>query len=303
LRVLVTGASGLLGMNACLMQAAHFDIHGVVNHTRLHDVPFQLISADLTQDGGIEQVIDQVKPDLVINCAAMAQVDQCELLPELADRINAWMPGVAAALCKRRQISFLHISTDAVFDGEEGGYKETDEPNPLSVYAQTKLKGESCVLDSNPDALIARVNFYGHSLSGKRSLAEFFLHHLLEGKPVNGFVDVIFAPLYVKQLVNILFGMVEKNLHGLFHVVGEEKISKCDFGRMIARKLSLDESLISPIFVRDAGLMAKRSPHLFLNIGKLKATGIEIFSLQQGLDAFIADYHNNWHESMRAYQS
>jgi dTDP-4-dehydrorhamnose reductase len=303
LRVLITGASGLLGLNACLMQASHFDIYGVVHHTCLKGVPFQLISADLTQEDVIGQVVDQVKPDLVINCAAMAQVDQCELMPELAERVNAWMPGVAASFCKHRQIPFVHISTDAVFDGEEGGYRETDTPNPLSVYAQTKLKGEERVLHSNPDALIARVNFFGHSLSGKRSLAEFFLHHLLEGDPINGFMDVIFAPLYVKHLVTILFEMVDKNLHGLFHVVGEEKISKFDFGRRIANKLSLDEDLITPIVVRDAGLTAKRSPNLFLDVSRLKDAGIEIPSLDQGLDAFIADYQNNWHMSMRAYQS
>ena len=303
MRVLITGASGLLGLNASLMQASHFDIIGVVHQTHLRDVPFQLVHADLTQDGIVEKVIDQVAPDVVINCAAMAQVDQCELFPEEARRINAWMPGIVAGCCDHHRIPMLHISTDAVFDGKKGGYTEADIPHPQSVYAQTKLEGEERVLSANPRSLVVRVNFFGHSLSGERSLAEFFLHHLLNGAQVNGFVDVIFSPLYVKHLADILFVMIDKGLHGLYHVVGEEKVSKYDFGRMLAKKMSLDESLIIPTSVSDAGLKAKRSPNLFLDISKLKAADIEIPSLQQGLDAFIADFQTKWHVAMHAYQS
>ncbi len=301
MRILVTGASGLLGLNLCLIQALHHDVIGVVHSAELSGVPFQLLRADLTLDGEVERIIDETSPDLVVNCAALAGVDQCEDHPQAAHRINACMPGIAAAHCDHHHIPFIHISTDAVFDGATGGYHETDQPNPLSVYAETKLEGEKRVLQAHAGALVARVNFYGHSLSGERSLAEFFLHHLLNSRSVNGFVDVFFSPLYTRHLVNILMSMVEQGLEGLYHVVCGEKISKYEFGRQIANKLSLDEDLVHPISYLDAGLKAKRSPNLFLDISKLKHTGIAVPLLAEGLDGFISDFHAGWHSQLQGY--
>ena len=300
MRVLVTGASGLLGLNVCLMQASHHDIYGVANTACMKSVPFELIQSDLTVNGSIREVFEWSKPELIINCAAMAQVDQCEEMPEKAWRINAWMPGQIAALSRANGIPLIHISTDAVFDGRDGGYAETDQPNPVSVYAQTKLDGENRVFESDSEALVVRVNFFGHSRSGSRSLAEFFLRNLLDRNPVNGFTDVVFSPLYVKHLAEILFNIAEKHLIGLFHVVGTDKISKYDFGCMIAEKLSCDKHLITPISVKDAGLKAKRAPNLYLDVTKLEHTGIDIPSLDDGLEAFIRDYRQKWRTIIQA---
>jgi len=303
MRVLITGATGLLGLNACLRLSPRFDVIGVVHQTRLTDVPFQLYNADLSVKGTVKKMIDAVQPDAFLNCAALAKVDQCEQMPLVAERINTCMPGEAAAECKTHQIPFIHISTDAVFDGQKGGYTEVDIPNPLSVYARTKLDGELRVFESNPNALVARVNFFGHSISGNRSLAEFFLRNLLANNAVNGFVDVLFSPLYVHHLTDILISMMKKGLKGLYHAVGGEKISKYDFGCRIAEKLSLDKNLISPSSYKDAGLIAKRSPNLFLDISKLKATGIVVPALDQGLQAFTTDFRNHWQEKLSAFQS
>mgnify|MGYP000974578197 CR=1 FL=1 len=303
MRILVTGASGLLGLNLCLMQASRHDVIGVVHSSTLFNVPFNLRQTDLTLDGEIERLIDETLPDLVINCAALAAVDQCEDYPQVAHRLNAYLPGIAAARCDHHQVPFIHISTDAVFDGATGGYHETDQPNPLSVYAKTKLEGEKRVMQAHARALVARVNFYGHSLSGERSLAEFFLQHLLNGHSVNGFVDVFFSPLYARQLVEILMSMAEQGLDGLYHVVCGEKISKYDFGRQIAKRLSLDEGLVLPISYLDAGLKAKRSPNLFLDISKLQHTGITLPTIDEGLDGFISDFHAGWHTRLQGYHS
>ena len=94
----------------------------------------------------------------------------------------------------------MHVSTDAVFDGQAAATTEQDTPNPLSIYARTKLDGERGVAEANPDAIIARVNLYGWSLSGRRSLAEFFFNNLSAGKRVKGFTDVYFCPLLANDL-------------------------------------------------------------------------------------------------------
>jgi len=294
MRILVTGASGLLGLNLCLHLAEGHQIIGALHSQKLVEPPFQTIEIDLTKDRLLESLIKKSRPDLMIHCAAMANVDACESHPEEAQRINTEIPGSLAALCKKTGIRLVHISTDAVFDGKMGDYAEEDSPNPLSVYARTKLDGECLVSAEYPEAIIARVNFYGFSLSGKRSLSEFFLNNLTAGNPVNGFVDVMFCPLYVIDLVDTLMAMVHKELHGLYHVVSPEALSKYAFGINIAEKFGLDKSLIQPKSVSEVGLLAARSPRLTLNIDKLKAAEI----VPSGQAECLAHFHSHYLENL-----
>ena len=216
MRILVTGASGLLGLNLCLAKAEEFDIYGVVHQNQLINVPFKVINQDLRKKKSIYKIFDIADPDLAINCAAMANIDDCEKYPEAARKINAVVPSYIASICKDRDIPFIQISTDAVFDGLNGNYVETDDPNPLSTYARTKLEGEKRVFEENPQSLIVRVNFFGFSLSGKRSLAEFFLYNLMSGAKILGFTDIKFSPMYVRDLVQILFEMFTNKLSGIY---------------------------------------------------------------------------------------
>ena len=128
-----------------------------------------------------DRLLNETRPDAVIHTAALANLEECESNPEKGYRLNAEIPGILARLCERRSIRFVHISTDAVFGGtKKGAYKEEDKPNPQGVYAQTKLDGERAVQKANPLAIIARVNFYGWSLTNRRSLGEFFVNNLSE---------------------------------------------------------------------------------------------------------------------------
>jgi dTDP-4-dehydrorhamnose reductase len=301
MRILVTGASGLLGLNLCLHLADEHQIFGTFHSKELFNPPFQIFSCDLNDDRLIEALIKKTKPEFLINCAAMANVDACESQPEAAQRINAEMPGKLAGLCKKKGIRFTHISTDAVFDGKMGDYTEEDTPNPLSVYALTKLDGERIVAAEYPEATIARVNFYGFSLSGKRSLAEFFLNNLKAGSPVNGFVDVMFCPLYVTDLVDILLRMNEKELKGLYHVVSFKSLSKYAFGVKIAEKFGFDKNLIQPKSVTEGGLLAARSPRLTLNIDKLKATKISAPGQAECMENFHRHYVEHLPEKIKAF--
>lgn len=290
MRILVTGASGLLGLNLCLRLYENHQIVGLVNQNQLIDVPFDVLSGDLSDDQTLMRVLDQSRPQLVINCAAAADIDWCEKNQDKAVHINAEVPGILAQLCQKRDISLLHISTDVVFDGKQVEYTEEDGPNPLSVYAETKLAGEENVVRANPKAIIARVNFYGFSVSGLRSLAEFFINHLSAGDVVNGFVDVLFCPLYVNDLVDILMQMVNKELYGIYHVVSSEPISKYGFALAIAQKFGFEKNLINPISVNESGLLARRSPLLMLSVQKLIESGITPPHQTVGIDHLFYDY-------------
>lgn len=284
---LVTGASGLLGLNLALHLSKKHQVTGVIHKDELRDVPFEVLVTDLSKPGECEWVMQTVMPEVVIHTAAMAIVDECELDPQRAMRVNADMAGDLAGFADLLNAKFLHISTDAVFDGKLGNYKETDQPNPLSTYARTKLAGEIAVMSANPNALVARVNFYGWSLRGQRSLAEFFFNNLSTGNQVKGFKDVKFSPLQVNALIDTLLEMLDKELIGLYHTVSNEAISKYDFGVAIAREFGFDEALVLPVSVLDGGLKAARSPNLNLDTSKLaEALGHQTPGIDTGLKRF-----------------
>lgn len=302
MKILVTGASGLLGLNLSLGMTGTHTIVGV-DRSKLARTPFELIQADLLHAAACSRLLDRVRPEAVIHTAALADVDACEASPQEARRLNADLPGELAAACAKRGIRLVHISTDAVFDGaKDGTYTETDLPNPLSLYARTKLDGERAVMQANPQAIVARVNFFGWSLSGKRSLPEYFFNHLSTGKPCDGFTDVWFCPLFVGDLARLLVQMLEAGLTGLYHVVGSEALTKYDFGVRIARQFGFDQSLIRPMSVEQSGLTARRSHNLRLSVHKLStALGVSIPGVSTGIEQFYTQYQQGYPQKMRSY--
>jgi dTDP-4-dehydrorhamnose reductase len=323
-RLLITGASGLLGSNLVLLasqrplrfdgqnpqaQAAACRVIGVLHHSiaapeRQPDADensfFETITADLCQPGAVERVFAQARPDAVIHCAAMTDVDRCEVNPDEARRINAELAGNIARAAAQNRVQLLHISTDSVFDGERGSYREEDTPNPVNIYSQTKLDGERLVANAYPEAIIARVDFYGWSWQGRRSLAEWFFHHLSANRPVSGFYDLTFCPLLANDMVDILLRMLERRLQGVYHVVSSESQTKLDFGRMLAREFGLDENLISPASYRSAGMRASRSKLLTLSCARLEqALGEKMPGQAESVKRFVELYRQGYPRLLR----
>jgi dTDP-4-dehydrorhamnose reductase len=304
-RILITGASGLLGINLAMEAMREHEIVGV-DRGKLQAAPFPVLKADILKTNEINSILDSTNPDWLINCAALANLEKCEENPTQARILNTALPGELAKACAKRNIQFVHVSTDSVFDGtreDAYAYTEEDEPSPPGVYSQTKLDGERAVQQVDPRAIIARVNFYGWSLGAKRSLGEFFVNNLSEGKNVNGFTDVIFCPMWVNHLSCTLIEMLEKNLSGLYHVVGTQVMSKYQFGIEIARRFGLRESLISAQSVERSSLTAPRSHNLRLSIHKLSTDlGHEIPSFSTGLDGFYTQFQQGYPQKIRGYQ-
>lgn len=299
-RYLVTGASGLLGLNFGLELGERGEVVGAASRHALLNPPFRLLTADLSQPGNAARLLDEAQPDVVINCAAMAILDECEANPALAELVNARMPGELARAARERGARMVHISTDSVFDGRRGDYTEADAPNPLSTYSRTKLAGERAVADANPDAIIARVVFYGWSLSGRRSLSEFFYNRLSTGETATGFTDVFFCPLQVNDLAQTLARMAGLGLSGLYHVVGPQCLSKHDFGVALAREFGFDESLVIPASVNDSTLKAPRSLRLCLRSEKAAAAlGGPLPGLEHGLERLRAQLLDGYVERVR----
>ncbi len=303
MRLLITGASGLLGLNLALGACGSNEVVGVDRHT-LFGTPFRLVQADLLDGDIVRRLMDDLRPDAVIHCAAIADLEACEADPARAHRMNATLPKRIAEACAERQVRLIHISTDAVFDGDkDGAYTEDDEPDPHGVYAITKLEGERGVLRAHPAATVARVNFYGWSASGKRSLSEFFVNRLSQGSNVNGFTDVRFCPLFVGHLGEILLQILSRQMPGIYHVVGPQAMTKYQFGVEIARRFGLPDRLISPQLVTTSHLQVRRSHNMWLSTNKLSTElGAELPEFSTGLAAFYAQYQQGYPQKIRSYQ-
>jgi dTDP-4-dehydrorhamnose reductase len=303
MRILITGASGLLGLNLALETTHRHTVFGTVNHHALKTDAFTVIPTDLLAPGAVERLLERTQPDWVIHCAALANLDACEADPLLAKQLNTDLPVTLASHVARSGARLLHVSTDAVFDGLRGDYTEEDVPTPIGVYPRTKYEAELAVAATDPSAIIARVNLFGWSLTGKRSLAEFFFNNLHTGKQVIGFTDVFFCPLLANHLAEIFIRMFESGLSGLYHVVSSDSMSKYDFGVRLAHRFNLDGGLINPTSITQSGLKAVRSPNLTLHSDKLaKALGESLPTISTGLEGLYTLYQQGYPHLLRSLE-
>lgn len=300
-RVLVLGASGLLGINLAMEANAENDVFGTVHRTQINDAPFETLVADLLGSVALPALLDKTKPDWLVNCVALADVDQCEQQSELAQALNVELPRRLAVEAAKRGLRLVHISTDAVFDGQQGNYSEEDAAIPLSEYGRSKLDGENAVLESNPDAIVARVNFFGWGISGTRSLSEFFFNKLSVGKVAPGLTDRYFSPLLVNDLSQLLLQMLESGLNGLYHVASPIGLSKYDFAVALARVFAFDENLVEPVEAESLNYKAVRAPDLRLNTAKLQDTlSMELPDVHSGIERLYALYQQGYPAQLKA---
>jgi len=277
-------------------------VTGLVHSHKLQGAPFTVQNVDLLDTDAALLVMMESEPDAIIHCAAVADLNLAENAPALAHKLNGDIPGILAAAASRWGIPFVHISTDAVFDGRSMDYEESDSTNPLSVYARSKLAGENAVQLAYPDALIARVVFFGWSLSGKRSLSEFFFNNLQAGKPVRGFKDTQFCPLYVEDLSSILLHMLTLGLSGLYHVVSSENLSKYEFGVRIAERFGFDPNLIEPVGMDMVARDAPRSMNLILKSDKLQsALGYALPSVDAGINKLYQRWQEGFPKKLQSF--
>ena len=299
MRLLVTGATGLLGLNLSLRAAARgFEVTGLSHSRQLAGMPFNLQQVDLLDTDRSLSMITAARPEAIIHCAAVADINAAEVNPEMTTALNRDVPARLAEASSGWGIPLIYISSDAVFDGQVGGYVESDLTNPLSLYARTKLAGEQAVMAANPQALIARVVFFGWSLSGKRSLSEFFFNNLKNGIPIKGFTDTLFCPLYVEHLADLLLGSLEGDLSGVYHLTSPQSMSKYEFGVRIARRFGFDPNLIEPIQAAETDRGVVRSLNLTLRSDKAQAAlWRPLPSVDEGIEAF----YQRWQEGYPEY--
>jgi len=289
-RLLVIGGSGLLGQNLVL----EAESRGWETTATYHDHDEQigtsrLLHLDVRDEDEVRAVLRQVWPEQVILAGGMTDLDECERRPGDAWAVNAEGTLNVAAACKLANIPMMYVSTSAVFNGEKGEpYYEFDTPDPLGIYAQTKLEGERLTLDADYRNAVCRVSdLYGwNRRSDKANFITWVLGELREGRPIDLYADRKSTFTYAPHCAKVLLSVMEKEGRGIYHAAGRECLDRYEAGLMIAREFGLDTSLCLEGTSDDAPTVARRGKNLCLNVQKAEAEfDLRMMTFADGLKA------------------
>lgn len=289
MKFLVTGSSGLVGSKLVqdLLQY-HKDVYSCYHSSRLGYGIETLL--DLADKNSIIKAVDSTRPDVIFHLGAMTNVDQCETDKDLALKINAEATAILSEQAKRYDSFLVYVSTDYVFDGNQGMKKESDTPNPVDHYGISKLEGEKAVKDIASRYCIARTSTPYGIHPKKKSFPLFIAENLKTKIPLDIITDQHTSPTYVPNLSRMLIEVASRELDGIIHLAGSTRISRYDMASMVAEKLNLDKGMLRPTNMNSMNWNAPRPKDSSLDISKAASILKEKpMSVQQGLDLFIEE--------------
>lgn len=273
-KVLITGGSSFLG--GYLVKQFHRNHTVLATYCQnrpdanLPDVLWHPM--DLTQERQIREVVSSFGPDLILHNAAMTNVDQCETQPEEATRLNVHGTEILVREARRTGAKVIYISTDLVFDGEHPPYAEEAQPNPLSHYGRTKAEAEHIVLKASQENLVVRpAIIYGPPVLLGTSFSEWMRHTWHKGQVTPLFEDQYRTPIFAGNLAEAIEEAVRKNLCGILHLGGADRVSRYEFGLYLAGVLNVAPKLLKRFSFRRADFTGRRPADVSLDIGRARA--------------------------------
>lgn len=290
MRLLVLGASGLLGSNVVAgASASEWTVRGTY-HSAAPDFDVSLDELDLRDRDRIADLVERTEPDWVVNCAAATDVDACEEDPDHARSVNADAAGRVAAECEARGVGLCHVSTDYVFDGDASEpLSESAPTDPIQVYGETKLAGERAVRAGHSSPLIVRPSFlYGiHGATGSLTGFPLWVRDRLRAEErVPLFVDQFVTPSRAGQVADRILQAVRDGASGTYHVACRSCVTPYGFGEELRTRLGAPESLLEEATLADVDRPAPRPSYTCLSVGKIEAElGVEQPTLAEDLDA------------------
>jgi len=249
---MIVGANGLLGQKVTEFLARgtsyHLVLAGRTASPRLQVPESSYLELDITKKQQVREAVAEHKPTVIINAAAMTNVDTCEKERETAWKINVTGVENIIEAAKRLDATVVHVSTDYVFDGKDGPYAEDDRPEPINYYGRSKLASENQLRASGLRYLIARTMvLYGFAVEVKSNFALWLVRNLEERNPVRVVDDQMGNPTLVDDLAHAIISAVELEKKGVYHVAGREIVSRYDFALRLASVFGFDAELISPV--------------------------------------------------------
>ena len=283
-KILITGGSGLLALNWALIKREQDEVTLGIHkkNISLPGINTHLLALNSVEN--IEQAFDNIKPNIVIHTAGLTSIEECEVNPDLARYTNVELAKNVAKACSLNKISLAHISTDHLFSGAIPMVDEHQQVAPLNTYGHTKAVAEQHVLDIYPETLIVRTNFYGWGPLFKPSFSDIIIDSLRSNNGLHLFHDVFYTPILIETLVNTVHDLLNKKVSGIFHVAGDERISKFEFGLEIAKLFNLDTRLIKKTKLQDQRKLTCRPKDMSLSNQKVtKVLGRKLGGVKEQL--------------------
>ena len=293
-KIFVTGSNGLLGQKLiyALLNRSDFEIFATSKgeNRLMKKDGYTYQSLDITDKSAVENLFKLYLPDVVVNTAAMTNVDACE-----TQRDECWKINVTAVkniidasekIKARKQVHLIHLSTDFVFDGKNGPYKEEDKPNPLSYYALSKNESEKIVQDSHIKwAILRTIIIYGVVDNMSRSnLVLWAKDALSKGQKINVVDDQFRSPTLAEDLADACIRVTERGAEGIYHISGKETMSILEIVYKVADFFKLDKLLVNPVKSNTLNQPAKRPPTTGFIIDKaIRDLGYHPHSFEEGL--------------------
>lgn len=258
--VLITGGSGLLALNWALAIRDRYSVTLGVHKRNVLLAGVETRRINLESVDHLVPVLEAVQPHVVIHTAGLANVERCEGTPSLAHHVNVILACNVAQACSKLGLPMVHISTDHLFSGEVSLVGESHTVAPRNVYGRTKAEAEIRVLETHARALVIRTNFYGWGPSYRSSFSDVVIEALRSGKELTLFQDVFYTPILIETATQAVHDLIDLKASGIFHVVGDERISKYEFGLKTAAGFNLLPNNIKPGFLADRVALVQR-PH------------------------------------------
>lgn len=269
MKVLLTGASSSPGFKT-LVEMANRGFHVCAiynaNPIEVSNQNVKTVKLDLTNYSKVIEVFNSVKPDIVIHMAAVGDVDLCEKDKELAWNVNVEATKALAKLASKHSSLFLYLSTDYVFDGEKGLYKEVDIPNPVNFYGLTKLIAEEIVKGVDNHVIVRTSAIYGFGM-GRKNFGRYLVEALSKGQEVRALVDQWLSPTLNTLLAKAVVELIERGFQGVYHVAGE-RVSRYEFAVRLSKRFSFDALLVKPMRMEEIKWFARRPRDSSLDCSK-----------------------------------
>lgn len=289
--ILITGSNGLLGQKLIDKLANNTQYKLIATSKGANRHPQQLgyvyEDFDITDEQAVKTIIAKYKPSAIINTAAMTNVDACETAKEACVELNVNAVKYLLAAAAQIQAQLIHLSTDFIFDGENGPYKEEDQPNPLSFYGQSKWDAEQLLINSTYTnwVVLRTIIVYGVAANMSRSNIILWAKQALEkGDKINVVDDQFRMPTLAEDLADICILTVEKHAKGIYNASGKDFMSILELVNRVADFFHLDKSLITPSKSNTLNQPAKRPPRTGFVLDKsIKELGYTPHSFEEGL--------------------
>jgi len=289
--VLVTGCNGLLGQKLVHELHTRFKLAGCDLHESppfIDNETFDYYQTDISKRKDLDELVQSIKPDWIVNTAAYTDVDRAEIERERCWRANVIAVENLIYSAKKNKAQLIQISTDYVFDGRAGPYREEDRPNALGFYAKSKLAAENAIIGSGLRyAIIRTMILYGVGVNVRPNFVTWLVDALRNRQPVTIVDDQIGNPTLADDLARAIARVIQKNVHGVFHICGSEIIDRYHFALEVADIFDLDKSLIVPAKTSDLQQKAPRPLKSGFILDKAETElGIEMMDVKSALEEF-----------------